>query len=99
MQLGMTSANKESAHDNSGLARGGDSQNEATVRHNKERLFTLDFIFATLANFANSFGQQMVNATLPVYVISIGGTQVEAGLVSGALTFTALFFRPYIGWL
>ena len=95
----MTSTTKEPTHADSGSVYEGGSQNETTVRHNKERLFTLDFIFATLANFANSFGQQMVNATLPVYVISIGGSQVEAGLVSGALTFTALFFRPYMGWL
>jgi MFS family permease len=95
----MTSTTKGSGHDDSGSAHRGDSQDKAVIGHIKERLLTLDFIFATLANFANSFGQQMVNATLPVYVISIGGTQAEAGLVSGALTFTALFFRPYVGWL
>jgi MFS family permease len=95
----MTSTTKGSGHDDSGSDHGGDSRNDAVVGHIKDRLFTLDFVFATLANFANSFSQQMVNATLPVYVISLGGTQAEAGLVSGALTFAALFFRPYIGWL
>jgi MFS family permease len=80
----MTSEAKETGRDKGG---------------SENRLFTLDFVFATLANFANSLGQQMLAATLPVYVISIGGNQAEAGLVSGAITFTALFFRPYIGWL
>ena len=68
-------------------------------RGSEDRLFTLDFIFATLANVANSLGQQILVATLPVYVISTGGTKAEAGLVAGAMTFAALFFRPYIGWL
>lgn len=65
----------------------------------ENRLFTLDFVSATLANFASSFGMQILVATLPVYVISLGGTQAETGLVSGALTFTAVFFRPFFGWL
>ncbi len=64
-----------------------------------ERLFTPDFVFATMANFANAFGMQMLVATLPVYVISLGGSQADAGLVSGALAFTALLFRPLVGWL
>ena len=62
-------------------------------------LFSSDFIFATLANFANSFGMQMLTATLPVYVISLGGSRADAGLVSGAMAVTALLFRPFIGWL
>jgi MFS family permease len=41
----------------------------------------------------------MLTVTLPVYVISLGGNQAEAGLVSGAVTITALFFRPFMGWL
>ncbi|HLH75073.1 MAG TPA: MFS transporter [Chloroflexota bacterium] len=65
----------------------------------EERLFTADFIFATLANFFNSFGQQMVSATLPVYVLALGGSDADAGLVTGALAFTALLLRPLIGWL
>lgn len=65
----------------------------------EERLFTSNFVFATLANFFNSFGSQMVTATLPVYVLALGGTDAEAGLVSGALAFTALVLRPLIGWL
>jgi MFS family permease len=63
------------------------------------RLFTSDFILTALANFSNSFGMQMLVATLPVYVISLGGNQTDAGLVSGALAFTALLFRPLMGWL
>ena len=77
----------------------GDSQDEAGVGHIKDRLFTSDFVLATLANFANAFGQQMLAATLPVYVISLGGSQAEAGLVTGAMAITAFLFRPIMGWL
>ncbi len=64
-----------------------------------DRLLTPDYAFATLANFFSAFGQQMLTATLPVYVLSLGGSQADAGLVSGALAFTALLLRPLVGWV
>jgi MFS family permease len=63
------------------------------------RLFSRDFTFATLANFVNAFGMQMLVATLPVYVLALGGSNAEAGLVTGALAVTSLLFRPAVGWL
>lgn len=65
----------------------------------RDRLLARDFVLAALANFTNSFGMQMLVATMPVYVISLGGSQTDAGMVSGALALTALFFRPLMGWL
>ena len=75
----------------------GVSFDEASSEAN--RLFTKDFIFAATANLANAFGMQMLVATLPLYVISLGGSQTDAGLVAGALAFTALLFRPLMGYL
>ena len=95
----MTSTTKESGRDDSGSTHGGDSRGAATIGRAEDRLFTSDFVFTTLANFANAFGMQMLVATLPVYVISLGGSRTDAGLVTGALAFTALLFRPLLGWL
>ena len=95
----MTSATKESGRDGNGSAHGGGSLDAAAIGRGEDRLFTSDFVLATLANFANAFGMQMLVATLPVYVISLGGSQTDAGLVSGAIAFTALLFRPFVGWL
>ena len=94
----MTRTSGEYRPDRNGRADGSGSGNAATG-HADDRLFTSDFVFATLANFANAFGMQMLVATLPVYVIHMGGTQADAGLVTGALAFTALLFRPLVGWL
>ena len=91
----MTSTSKDSG----GPCSGPFSRNRDATGSAGERVFTPDFVFATLANFANAFGMQMLVATLPVYVISLGGNQADAGLVSGALAFTALLFRPLVGWL
>lgn len=63
------------------------------------RLFTRNFVFATLANFSNALGMQMLVATLPVYVVSMGGSRFDAGAVSGALALVALAFRPLAGWI
>ena len=63
------------------------------------RLYSPDFIFATLANFLNGFGQQMLTATLPLYVLALGGTAADAGLVGGALALTAMLLRPLVGHL
>jgi len=65
----------------------------------EERLLSANFVFATLANFFNSLGSQMMNTTLPVYVLSIGGSNIQAGLVGGALPITALLLRPLVGWV
>jgi MFS family permease len=97
--LGMTNQTKEPENDDSALAHSGDSRDEAAVAQSKGRFFTADFVFATLANFIHGFGLQMLLATLPMYAISLGGSQAEAGLVSGASFFTALLFRPLVGWL
>ncbi|MDY6827200.1 MAG: MFS transporter [Bacillota bacterium] len=63
-----------------------------------EQLFSASFILITVANFFNAFCTQMVNATLPVYVLSIGGNKAEAGLIVGLLAITALLLRPFFGW-
>lgn len=65
----------------------------------QNRLYTKDFVLTATANLANAFGMQMLVATLPLYVLSLGGSQTDAGLVTGALAFTALLFRPLMGYL
>jgi len=97
--MGIMDATKGSGRGGKGSAHEGSSRDAASGGLAEDRLFTSDFIFATLTNFANAFGMQMLVATLPVYVIRMGGSQSEAGLVTGALAFTALLFRPFVGWL
>jgi len=41
----------------------------------------------------------MLTATLPVYIIGLGGTPAEAGLVTGGAAVTALLARPVAGYL
>jgi MFS family permease len=65
----------------------------------EERLFTTAFIMVISANLVNAMGAQMASAILPVYVVSRGGSEFSAGLVTGMLAFTALLLRPFVGWL
>ncbi len=95
----MTNATIEPGKEGSGPPGAVDTWDSVSIALPEKRLFTPDFVLVSFAAFANSLGMQMLIATLPVYVISLGGSQSQAGLVSGALAFTALLFRPIIGWL
>jgi MFS family permease len=64
-----------------------------------EGIFSPDFLFANVANLFVSLGQQMLIATLPVYVIRLGGSTSEAGFVTGSAALVALLARPLSGWL
>jgi MFS family permease len=63
------------------------------------RLFTTAFILMISANLANALGAQMANAILPVYVVSLGRSEFQAGLIAGMLASTALVLRPFVGGL
>jgi MFS family permease len=63
------------------------------------RLFTTAFVLVISANLANAFGAYMATAILPVYVVSLGRSEFQAGLVTGMLAFAALVTRPFVGWL
>ena len=41
----------------------------------------------------------MLVATMPVYVLYLGGDRTDAGFVGGGVAFSALLFRPLVGWL
>jgi MFS family permease len=64
-----------------------------------DRLLSTAFVAVISAHLVNSLVVQMANAILPVYVVSIGHSEFEAGLVAGMLPFTALVLRPLTGWL
>ena len=95
----VTNGAKVSGFDGGDAGYGADLRDEALRGHGKDRLFTSNFVLATLANFVNAFSVQMLVATLPVYVVTQGGSNADAGLVTGALALTALLFRPLMGWL
>ncbi|MDA8123902.1 MAG: MFS transporter [Deltaproteobacteria bacterium] len=97
--MGTIGTTKESEAEDNVSIRRCNSQEEAAAGQSQDRLFASDFVLATLSTFANAFTMQMLFVTLPLYVIKLGGSQAEAGLVSGIIAFTALLLRPFVGWL
>ncbi|WP_066307164.1 MFS transporter [Bacillus sp. FJAT-29814] len=67
-----------------------------SVSSNK-RLWTKDFILTSLSNFFIFFSFHMLTPTLPIFVVERGGDKLEAGLVVGMFTVTALIIRPFAG--
>ena len=62
-----------------------------------DRLWTKDFLLIILANFFMIFVQYTLLTLLPVYVLDLGGTETQAGLMTGVFTLVALALRPFIG--
>ncbi len=62
-----------------------------------ERLFTRDFLLASLVTLAAFTSFYFLLATLPVYIVAIGGTEAEVGLILGVFSATAVLLRPFVG--
>ena len=58
-----------------------------------DKMFTPGFILILIANFFLFVNFQMLPSTLPVYAASIGTDEGLVGLISAALTVTALIAR------
>lgn len=65
----------------------------------RERIFSRDFSLALLANLFSFCSMYLLLATLPLYVVAIGGTVTDAGIVLACFTLTAVVVRPWIGRL
>ena len=65
----------------------------------RERIFTRDFSLAILANLFSFTSMYLLLATLPLYVVAIGGSISDAGIVLACFTLTAVIMRPWIGRL
>jgi len=62
-------------------------------------LFTRDFAFIAVVNFALFTGFQMANVGIPVYIAQMGGSELQVGLSTTLFTAAALLSRPFVGLL
>jgi MFS family permease len=65
----------------------------------RERIFSRSFSLAILANLFSFTSMYLLLATLPLYVVAIGGTVADAGVVLACFTLSAVIVRPWIGRL
>lgn len=63
----------------------------------KQTIWTKDFIGITIINLLIFCGFQMLLPTLPLYVKSLGGTDVVIGWITGLATIACLLIRPFSG--
>lgn len=61
------------------------------------RIFTLDFLWACMANLAAFGSFYLLLATLPTFVLTIGGRESDVGVILGTFAITAVVLRPVIG--
>ena len=63
----------------------------------EEKIFSRDFIFAFLAQFAFSFSFFILISTLPIYLTKLGVKELEIGALVGAFSISSLLLRPFVG--
>ncbi|MGE5618458.1 MAG: MFS transporter [Sphingomonadaceae bacterium] len=73
------------------------SPHPAGTRPAGERLFSRDFLLASLVTLSTFSSFYLLLATLPVYVVQVGGTEADVGLVMGVMSVTAVLLRPFVG--
>ncbi|SMD09231.1 MFS transporter [Sporomusa malonica] len=64
---------------------------------NKFSLWSKDFIFLCIANFFYFGSFYLILPILPQYVVELGGTPSQIGLVTGYFTLASVVLRPYLG--
>src|SRR5512139_349891 len=64
---------------------------------NAHRIFTRDFVNAFLAQFTFSSGFYALIPTLPIFLLSLGRTESEIGVLIGASSISSLLLRPLVG--
>lgn len=69
----------------------------ATEQAGREPLFTRDFLLASLVTLSTFSSFYFLLATLPVYIVQIGGTEAEVGLVMGVFSASAVLLRLLVG--
>ncbi len=68
-------------------------------QQDREKLFTKDFALIWFANFFIFLGFQMTLPTIPIFVSELGGSDQSIGVIVGIFTFSALFIRPFVGYM
>lgn len=65
--------------------------------HSKTKLWSIDYIYTLTIGLIVNIPNIILMTILPLFVLSIGGTNSIAGLLTTVLTMSALIFRPFFG--
>ncbi len=74
------------------------STTAATSSAARPPLWTRDFLLLLGITVTFYSGFQVLLASMPLYVVHLGGTEASAGLVTGLFTLAAMLARPLTGW-
>ena len=61
------------------------------------KVLTRDFILAFIAQFAFASVFHILLPTLPIYLLRLGSTEAEIGVLIGIFFFSSLVLRPFVG--
>lgn len=72
---------------------------ELNVENKYCKIWSLSFVFVTLANAFLFMVFEMLLPTLPLFVTAIGGGAKQVGYVTGIFMISAIAVRPFAGAL
>jgi MFS family permease len=61
------------------------------------KILTRNFLYSCCAQFAFTLVVNILVPTLPVYLLGLGASEVEIGLLIGSFSVSALVLRPFVG--
>jgi MFS family permease len=62
-----------------------------------ETLLTRNFLLTSLSTVAIFTSFYFLLVTLPIYILQLGGTESQIGLIIGVFTISAVLLRPFMG--
>ncbi|MCZ7400374.1 MAG: MFS transporter [Candidatus Methanoperedens sp.] len=66
-------------------------------RPKNEKLFSRNFVLTSLSTITIFTSFYFLLVTLPIYILKLGGSESEIGLIIGVFTISAVLLRPFIG--
>ncbi|MBI4319956.1 MAG: MFS transporter [Chloroflexi bacterium] len=62
----------------------------------KERILSPNYVLSCAASFASFGNFYLLLATMPVFVLAVGGRESDVGLTMGIFSFTSMAVRPFV---
>jgi predicted MFS family arabinose efflux permease len=80
-----------------GYARGAPPVKQSMATQTLRKVLTREFVLSAFGLFTVGFVFHILAPTLPIYLSTLGSTEIEIGVLVGTFMLASLLFRPVVG--